>query len=90
MGNILSMIREKERNNNNNDDNYDSLLSLSIAEEIDKIATHYILTQDAIEMLKLKDNKYYDNLVILIRYINKTSYTKRIIYFISNEKRFCL
>ena len=62
MGNVFSIIRNK----------YNSLTSgnsssKDIAEEVDKIATQYILTQDAIELLKLKDTKYYDNLVILTR-----------------------
>ena len=62
MGNVFSIIRNK----------YNSLTSgnsssKDIAEEVDKIATQYILTQDAIELLKLKDTNYYDNLVILTR-----------------------
>ena len=64
MGNVFSIIRNKYNSLNND---YDNSTSKDIAEEVDKIATQYILTQDAIELLKLKDTNYYDNLVILTR-----------------------
>ena len=62
MGNVFTIIRNKYNSLSNE---YAS--SKDIAEEVDKIATQYILTQDAMELLKLKDTKYYDNLVILTR-----------------------
>ena len=37
----------------------------SLASQIDDIAIHYILTQNTIDLLRLTDKEYYDNLIIL-------------------------
>uniref|UniRef100_A0A6C0JJJ0 Uncharacterized protein n=1 Tax=viral metagenome TaxID=1070528 RepID=A0A6C0JJJ0_9ZZZZ len=37
----------------------------SLASQIDDIAVHYILTQNTIDLLRLSDKEYYDNLIIL-------------------------
>jgi hypothetical protein len=44
----------------NEQNNMDSLSS-----QIDDIAIHYILTQNTIDLLRLTDKEYYDNLIIL-------------------------
>ena len=65
MGNVFSMIRNQDRIDQKYKLDGDISTSYYISEEVDRIASQYILTQDAIEMLKLKDSEYYDNLVIL-------------------------
>ena len=37
----------------------------SLASEVDDIALNYILTQNTIDLLRLTDKEYYDNLIIL-------------------------
>ena len=37
----------------------------SLASQIDDIAVHYILNQNTIDLLRLTDKEYYDNLIIL-------------------------
>ena len=37
----------------------------SLATQIDEIAIHYILNQNTIDLLRLTDKEYYDNLIIL-------------------------
>ena len=37
----------------------------SLASEVDDIAMNYILTQNTIDLLRLTDKEYYDNLIIL-------------------------
>ena len=67
MGNVLQIIKNKNNTTTSYTDEQNISLSEKIHEEVDKIASHYILTQDASEMLKLKDSSYYDNLIILTR-----------------------
>ena len=38
----------------------------SLASQIDDIAVHYILKQNTIDLLRLTDKEYYDNLIILV------------------------
>ena len=38
---------------------------VSLASHIDDIAVHYILNQNTIDLLRLTDKEYYDNLIIL-------------------------
>ena len=38
----------------------------SLSQTIDDIAIHYILKQNVIDLLRLTDKEYYDNLIILI------------------------
>ena len=38
----------------------------SLSAHIDDIAVHYILKQNTIDLLRLTDQEYYDNLVVLI------------------------
>jgi hypothetical protein len=37
----------------------------SLASQVDDIAINYILTQNTIDLLRLTDKEYYDNLIIL-------------------------
>ena len=37
----------------------------NLATQIDEIAVHYILNQNTIDLLRLTDKEYYDNLIIL-------------------------
>ena len=37
----------------------------SLASHVDDIAIHYILTQNTIDLLRLTDKEYYDNLIVL-------------------------
>ena len=36
----------------------------NLASQIDDIAVHYILNQNTIDLLRLTDKEYYDNLII--------------------------
>jgi hypothetical protein len=38
----------------------------SLSQTIDDIAIHYILKQNVIDLLRLTDKEYYDNLIVLI------------------------
>ena len=38
----------------------------SLASHIDDIAVHYILKQNTIDLLRLTDKEYYDNLIVLV------------------------
>jgi hypothetical protein len=38
----------------------------SLASQIDDIAVHYILKQNTIDLLRLTDKEYYDNLIVLV------------------------
>ena len=38
---------------------------VSLASQIDDIAINYILNQNTIDLLRLTDKEYYDNLIIL-------------------------
>ena len=38
----------------------------SLASHIDDIAVHYILKQNTIDILRLTDKEYYDNLIVLV------------------------
>ena len=60
MGNSFSVLP-------NDDDTYDS----DISKKVDNIAINYILTQNSIDLLRLTDKEYYDNLVILTANILK-------------------
>ena len=37
----------------------------NLASQIDDIAVHYILNQNTIDLMRLTDKEYYDNLIIL-------------------------
>ena len=38
----------------------------SLSSQIDDIAIHYILKQNTIDLLRLTDKEYYDNLILLV------------------------
>ena len=87
MGNIFSMIRKQNKFNEKYNLDGDISTSYNISEEVDRIASEYILTQDAIEMLKLKDSTYYDNLVILTQDILLKHLTPKELTFLSQRKK---
>ena len=60
MGNALSSFS----NNNSSDD---------IREKIDDIALNYILTQNSLDLLRLSDKEYYDNIIILTANLLKSN-----------------
>lgn len=62
MGNSYSVIP-------NDDNTYDS----DISKKIDNIALNYILTQTSLDLLRLTDKEYYDNLIILTANILKSN-----------------
>jgi hypothetical protein len=62
MGNILP---NKIKFLQENKESLTSDKTLTLSSQIDDIAIHYILKQNTIDLLRLSDKEYYDNLIIL-------------------------
>ena len=57
----------------------------SLASQIDDIAVHYILNQNTIDLLRLTDKEYYDNLIILTSSIIDKKLDKLELGFLNNR-----
>ena len=57
----------------------------SLASQIDDIAVHYILNQNTIDLLRLTDKEYYDNLIILTSSIIDKKLNKLELGFLNNR-----
>ena len=73
MGNILSSI------NNNTDD------IVSLSGRIDEIATDLLLNQNSIDLLRMTDKEYVDNLIILTCGILKQKFNNLELGFLHNR-----
>jgi hypothetical protein len=60
MGNTAMAPTNSSETVTENDNNISTLPQL-----IDEIALHYMLTQNSIELIRISDKEYYDNLIIL-------------------------
>ena len=64
MGNIYSFEKKNDNTTNKNDTNND-INQEEFINFIDNIAINYIFTQNTIDIIKLGDKEYYDNMYIL-------------------------
>jgi len=68
-----------------NDVSSDTTDVSSLASHIDDIAIHYILNQNTIDLLRLTDKEYYDNLIILTSSVIEKKFNMLELGFLNNR-----
>ena len=84
MGNIYSFEKKNDNTTNKNDTNND-INQEEFINFIDNIAINYIFTQNTIDIIKLGDKEYYDNMYILTMSILTKNLSTIDIGFLNNK-----